>query len=78
MDLFDIRAFEEMEIALKEIDEKKANKELDIEVLDRQKKGSNNTNKWRFGPAPIEDGLSELDSIKLGSLQGLFVFYFYN
>ena len=70
LDLFDIKAFEEMEIALKEIDEKKQNKELKIETLDRQKKGSNRTNMWRFGPAPIEDGLSEIDTVKLGSLQG--------
>ena len=71
LDLFDIKAFEEMEIALKEIDEKKQNKELKIESLDRQKKGSNRMNMWRFGPAPIEDGLSEIDTVKLGSLQGL-------
>ena len=70
LDLFDIKAFEDMEKALKEIDEKKQNKELKIESLDRQKKGSNRNNMWRFGPAPIEDGLSDVDTIKLGSLQG--------
>eukprot|EP00111_Clytia_hemisphaerica_P001930 TCONS_00005430-protein len=71
-DLFDIKAFEEMEHVLNKIDETKKSKDLKIEELDRNKKGNNSASKWRFGPAPIEDGVSEGDVMKIGSLEGTF------
>lgn len=70
LNLFDIEGFEDMEKALREIDETKQSKDLKIESLNRYKRDANQLHGWRTGPAPIEDGVNETDTVKIGSLQG--------